>query len=46
MNTLEAIQITAEHTIGLIFALLRKIPTANETTHKGLWEKKKMKEMS
>ena len=34
---------TAEHTIGLIFALLRKIPTANETTHKGLWEKKKMK---
>ena len=34
---------TAEHTIGLIFALLRKIPYANETTHKGLWEKKKMK---
>jgi len=34
---------TAEHTIGLIFALLRKIPTANETTHRGLWEKKKMK---
>ena len=34
---------TAEHTIGLIFALLRKIPTANDTTHKGLWEKKKMK---
>ena len=34
---------TAEHTIGLIFALLRKIPTANETTHKGLWVKKKMK---
>ena len=34
---------TAEHTIGLIFALLRKIPSANETTHKGLWEKKKMK---
>ena len=34
---------TAEHTIGLIFALLRKIPNANETTHKGLWEKKKMK---
>ncbi len=21
----------------------RKIPTANETTHRGLWEKKKMK---
>jgi len=34
---------TAEHTIGLIFALLRKIPSANDTTHKGLWEKKKMK---
>ena len=34
---------TAEHTIGLIFALLRKIPIANETTHRGLWEKKKMK---
>ena len=34
---------TAEHTIGLIFALLRKIPSANETTHRGLWEKKKMK---
>ena len=34
---------TAEHTIGLIFSLLRKIPIANETTHKGLWEKKKMK---
>ncbi len=34
---------TAEHTIGLIFSLLRKIPTANETTHRGLWEKKKMK---
>ena len=34
---------TAEHTIGLIFSLLRKIPSANETTHRGLWEKKKMK---
>ncbi len=34
---------TAEHTIGLIFALLRKITAANETTHKGLWEKKKLK---
>ena len=34
---------TAEHTIGLIFALIRKIPIANHTTHKGLWEKKKMK---
>ncbi len=34
---------TAEHTIGLIFALLRKITVANETTHIGLWEKKKLK---
>ena len=34
---------TAEHTIGLIFALLRKIPSSNESTHKGLWEKKQMK---
>ena len=34
---------TAEHTIGLIFALQRKITVANETTHKGLWEKKKLK---
>ena len=34
---------TAEHTIGLIFALQRKITAANETTHKGLWEKKKLK---
>ena len=34
---------TAEHTIGLIFALQRKIIVANETTHKGLWEKKKLK---
>ena len=34
---------TAEHTIGLIFALQRKITVANVTTHKGLWEKKKLK---
>ena len=34
---------TAEHTIGLIFTLQRKITVANETTHKGLWEKKKLK---
>ena len=34
---------TAEHTIGLIFALQRKITFANETTHNGLWEKKKLK---
>ena len=34
---------TAEHTIGLIFSILRKIPFANYSTHKGLWEKKKFK---
>ena len=34
---------TAEHTIGLIFTLQRKITIANETTHNGLWEKKKLK---
>ncbi|MDC3178382.1 hydroxyacid dehydrogenase [Pelagibacteraceae bacterium] len=34
---------TAEHTIALIFALQRKIIVANETTHNGLWEKKKLK---
>ena len=34
---------TAEHTIALIFALQRKITVANDTTHKGLWEKKKLK---
>ena len=34
---------TAEQTIGLIFALQRKITVANETTHNGLWEKKKLK---
>ncbi len=34
---------TAEHTISLIFALQRKITVANVTTHKGLWEKKKLK---
>ena len=34
---------TAEHTIALIFSLLRKIPFANDSTHKGLWEKKKFK---
>ncbi len=34
---------TAEHTISLIFALQRKITVANETTHKGFWEKKNLK---
>ena len=31
---------TAELTFALIMSLLRKIPFANESTHKGQWEKK------
>jgi len=34
---------TAEHTFALIMSLLRKVPFANETTHKGQWEKKNIK---
>ena len=34
---------TAELTLGLIMSILRKIPFANETTHKGQWEKKNIK---
>ena len=34
---------TAEHTFALIMSLLRKTPFANETTHKGQWEKKSIK---
>ena len=34
---------TAEHTISLLLSLYRKIPEANDGTHKGLWEKKKFK---
>ena len=34
---------TAEHTLALILSLLRKIPYANESTHQGKWEKKKIK---
>ena len=34
---------TAEHAFALIMSLLRKIPFANETTHKGKWEKKNIK---
>jgi len=34
---------TAEHTFALIMSILRKIPFANETTHKGQWEKKNIK---
>ncbi len=31
---------TAEHTIGMMLSLARKIPQANENTHQGKWEKK------
>lgn len=34
---------TAEHALALIMSVLRKIPFANETTHKGQWEKKNIK---
>jgi len=34
---------TAEHSFALIMSVLRKTPFANETTHKGQWEKKKIK---
>ena len=34
---------TAEHALSLIMSLIRKIPFANETTHKGQWEKKNIK---
>jgi len=34
---------TAEHTFALIMSVLRRIPFANETTHKGQWEKKNIK---
>ncbi|MDC0215940.1 hydroxyacid dehydrogenase [Candidatus Pelagibacter sp.] len=34
---------TAEHAFALIMSALRKIPFANETTHKGQWEKKNIK---
>lgn len=30
---------TAEHAIAMMFALVRKIPQANESTHLGKWEK-------
>jgi D-3-phosphoglycerate dehydrogenase len=32
-----------EHTIALLVAITRQIPRANETTHAGLWERKKLK---
>ena len=34
---------TAEHTFSLLLSLYRKIPEANDSTHKSLWEKKKFK---
>ena len=34
---------TAEHAFALIMSVLRKTPFANETTHKGKWEKKNIK---
>ena len=34
---------TAEHTFALIMSILRRIPFANETTHKAQWEKKNIK---
>jgi len=34
---------TAEHAFALIMSVLRKIPFANQTTHKAQWEKKKIK---
>jgi len=34
---------TAEHAFALIMSALRRIPFANETTHKGHWEKKNIK---
>ena len=34
---------TAEHAFALIMSILRKITFANETTHKGQWEKKNIK---
>ncbi|ACT56625.1 D-3-phosphoglycerate dehydrogenase [Candidatus Liberibacter asiaticus] len=30
---------TAEHAISLMLAIARQIPVANESTHKGKWEK-------
>ena len=34
---------TAEHALALIMSSLRKIPYANDTTHKGKWEKKNIR---
>lgn len=32
---------TAEHSMALLMSLCRQIPAASDSTHKGLWEKKK-----
>ena len=34
---------TAEHSVALILSLIRNIPYANSSTHKGNWEKKILK---
>jgi len=34
---------TAEHAFALIMSVLRRIPFANDSTHKGQWEKKNIK---
>ena len=34
---------TAEHALSLLISLYKNIPKANESTHKGFWEKKKFK---
>jgi len=34
---------TAEHAFALMMSVLRRVPFANETTHKGQWEKKNIK---
>ena len=34
---------TAEHAFALIMSLIRRVPYANDTTHKGKWEKKSIK---
>ena len=34
---------TAEHAISLLLSLYKNINIANQSTHKGLWEKKKFK---
>lgn len=42
MNTLHGNAVTtAEHTMALLMSLCRQIPAASDSTHKGLWEKKK-----